>query len=144
MSYRIGSFNVRNLSFAAGKERLDHIADLIREFDIVALQEVLSEGKMLEGAQVDNPAGQQIAYENSLRYRLGDNWDMCWLDPRTESKWYPYIGKDSRGEGYAFLWRKNLLCHPYPILLDLYCSIVVYSRLFYLQIQCCFQVDEVL
>lgn len=107
MAYKIGSFNVRNLSFAAGKERLDHIANLIKEFDIVALQEVLSEGKMLEGAQVDNPAGQQIAYENSLRYRLGDNWDMCWLNPKTDSKWYPYLGNDSRGEGYAFLWRKD-------------------------------------
>ena len=107
MPYKIGSFNVRNLSFAAGKERLDNIANLIKEFDLVALQEVLSEGKMLEGAQVDNPAGQQIAYENSLRYRLGDNWDMCWLDPHTDSKWYPYLGNDSRGEGYAFLWRKD-------------------------------------
>lgn len=107
MAYKIGSFNVRNLSFAAGKERLDHIADLIKKFDVVALQEVLSEGKMLEGAQVDNPAGQQIAYENSLRFRLGDNWDMCWLNPKTDSKWYPYLGNDSRGEGYAFLWRKD-------------------------------------
>lgn len=106
MPYKIGSFNVRNLSFGAGKDRLDHIANLIKEFDIVALQEVLSEGKMLEGAQVDNPAGQQIAYENSFRFRLGDNWDMCWLDPHTDSKWYPYIGNDSRGEGYAFLWKK--------------------------------------
>ncbi len=107
MSYKIGSFNVRNLSFAAGKERLDYIADLIKEFDIVALQEVLSEGKMLEGAQVNNPAGQLTAYENSLRFRLGDNWDMCWLDPHTDSKWYPYLGNDSRGEGYAFLWKKD-------------------------------------
>ena len=107
MSYKIGSFNVRNLSFATGKERLDHIADLIKEFDIIALQEVLSAGKMLEGTQVDNPAGQQIAYENSLRFRLGENWDMCWLDPHSESKWYPYIGNDARGEGYAFLWRKD-------------------------------------
>ena len=107
MSYKIGSFNVRNLSFAAGKERLDHIADLIKEFDIVALQEVLSEGKMLEGVTVNNPAGQQIAYEHSLRFRLGEDWDMCWLDPHTDSKWYPYIGNDSRGEGYAFLWRTD-------------------------------------
>lgn len=108
MPYKIGSFNVRNLSWGSGASRdLDLIADLIKEFDIIALQEVLSEGKILEGPTLSDASGQAEAYEYSLRSRLGDNWDMCWLDPRTSSKWYPYIGNDARGEGYAFLWRKD-------------------------------------
>lgn len=108
MGYKIGSFNVRNLSWGAGARRdLDMIADIIREYDIIALQEVLSEGKILEGPSLKDPAGQAVAYEYSLRSRLGENWDMCWLNPETDSKWYPYIGKDSRGEGYAFLWRTD-------------------------------------
>ena len=108
MFYKIGSFNVRNLSFGAGASRdLDMMADLIKEFDIIALQEVLSEGKILEGPSIKEASGQAKAYENSLRSRLGNDWDMCWLDPQTDSKWYPYTGDDSRGEGYAFMWRSD-------------------------------------
>ena len=51
MGYKIGSFNLRNLGLAAmgsSNERdLKLIARIIRKekFDVVALQEVLSEGK---------------------------------------------------------------------------------------------------
>lgn len=107
MIYKIGSFNVRNLSWGNKGRDLDLIADIISRFDIIALQEVLSDGKILEGSSLKNPAGQAAAYEHSLKYRLGDNWDMCWLDPQTDSSWYPYLGEDKRGEGYAFLWRKD-------------------------------------
>lgn len=107
MKYKIGSFNVRNLSWGNKGRDLDFIASIIREYDIIALQEVLSEGKILEGPTISDPSGQVAAYERSLKYRLGDDWDMCWLDPKTKSKWYPYLGEDRRGEGYAFLWRKN-------------------------------------
>ena len=113
MSYKIGSFNVRNLSFGASTRRdLDMMADIIREFDIIALQEVLSEGKILQGPTPNDVSGQAKACEYSLKSRLGDNWDMCWLDPQTDSKWYPYIGDDSRGEGYAFMWRKDKFACP--------------------------------
>lgn len=107
MPYKIGSFNVKNLSWGNKGRDLDFIADIISEFDIIALQEVLSEGKILEGPTLKDPAGQAAAYEHSLKSRLGDDWDMCWLDPKTESTWYPYLGEDKRGEGYAFLWRKS-------------------------------------
>lgn len=99
MTYKVGSFNVRNLSFSSDKEKLDRIAEIIKKFDIVALQEVLSEGKMLE----------------NLKFRLGDIWecsDKYWLNPQTDSKWYPYLGKDMRGEGYVFLWRKDRFALP--------------------------------
>lgn len=52
MGYRIGSFNLHNLGFSAidkkeNKRNLRKIAEIIREekFDVVALQEILSEGK---------------------------------------------------------------------------------------------------
>ena len=50
MSIRIGSFNVKNLSLATGRD-IDRIAQIIKdnELDIVAMQEVLSEGKILTG-----------------------------------------------------------------------------------------------
>ena len=88
MSYKIGSFNVRNLSLGAAASRdLDMMASIIKEFDIIALQEVLSEGKILQGIGLHDVTGQAKAYEYSLKRRLGDNWDMCWLDPQTDSNW---------------------------------------------------------
>lgn len=107
MGYKIGSFNVKNLSWGAKSDKLDHIAAIIRQYDIIALQEVLSEGKILGGDSMGKVSGAAEAYQHSLMSRLGDNWDMCWLDPKTDSKWYPYMGNDARGEGYAFLWRKD-------------------------------------
>lgn len=108
MSYRIGSFNVRNLSLASGRD-LDRIARIIKEnkFDIVAMQEVLSEGKILTGTNSKRISGQVKAYDYSLKSRLGSNWDICWRDPKTRAKNYPFLGEDSRGEGYAFLWNNS-------------------------------------
>ncbi|HHW95444.1 MAG TPA: hypothetical protein GX736_05925 [Mogibacterium sp.] len=108
MSYKIGSFNVRNLSFVAGASRdLDTIADIIKEFDIIALQEVLSAGKILWGTDSEKPSVQAESYEYSLKSRLGNNWDMCWLDPQVKGKDYGNFNADQRGEGYSFLWRKD-------------------------------------
>lgn len=100
MSYRIGSFNVRNWSGSGYEDqivnqdapsvrKLNRIAEIIREerLDIVAFQEVLSEGKMLE----------------ALKRRLGGNWEACWDKP---GKNFPYRG-DKRNEGYGFLWRAD-------------------------------------
>lgn len=113
MSYRIGSFNVMNLSFAKRTKRnLDLLAEIISEYDIIAFQEVLSEGKLLKDL-TGKATGYAEAVENSLKSRLGnDEWDMEWLNPETNSKWYPYIGKDARGEGYAFMWRKKKFSCP--------------------------------
>lgn len=104
MRYNIASFNVRNLSADASKERLDNIAKIIKEnqLELVALQEVLSEGKILTGMNVKSVSGQAKAYEHSLKSRLGDDWAICWRDPGSWAKNYLY--DDARGEGYAFLW----------------------------------------
>ena len=104
MEYRIASFNVRNLSLGALNERLDNIAKIIKNnnLDIIAMQEVLSEGKILTGSNQKTVMGQVKAYEHSLKSRLGKDWAICWRDPGSWSKSYLY--DDSRGEGYAFIW----------------------------------------
>ena len=51
VKYKIGSINLKNLSKSTITKRdFEKIADIIRseEFDIVALQEILSEGYALE------------------------------------------------------------------------------------------------
>lgn len=99
MGYRIGSFNLRNLGLTAlgGKSERDLslIADIIRkeEFDVVALQEILSEGKAFTSS---NYAKRSILME------LGHDWDFRWANAETQLA-------DTRGEGYAFLWNKRRL-----------------------------------
>lgn len=113
MGYRIGSFNVKNLSFG-GKRDLDRIAHIIldNKLDIVAMQEVLSEGKILTGINGKSSVGAAKAYEYSLKRRLGENWGICWQYPQTSAKNYPFLGGDSRGEGYAFLWNTDKFSLP--------------------------------
>ena len=98
MSYRIGSFNLKNLGQTAmGKEHprdLAKIAEIIRkeDFDVVALQEVLSEGKAL--------SLEQDSVKRSILYELGTSeWDFAWAHAESET--------DPRSEGYAFLWKKK-------------------------------------
>lgn len=98
MSYRIGSFNLKNLGQTAlGKENsrdLQKIAEIIRkeDFDIVALQEVLSEGKVF--------SLEQDMLKRSILYELGTKeWGFAWAHAESEN--------DPRSEGYAFLWKKK-------------------------------------
>ena len=99
---RVASFNVRNLSLATKDEEsmrsrdFDKIASLVRDYDIVVLQEVLSP-HIVE----DISFASQRA---SLTRKLGLSWRGKWVDPKSSSKMYPFLGNDKRGEGYAFLW----------------------------------------
>lgn len=88
MTYKIGSFNVKNLSVNS-KRSFETIATIIQkeQLDIVALQEVLSNG----------------VGEKMLHF-LGNNWKFKWESPT------PYYGgdkADKRGEGYAYLWNSK-------------------------------------
>lgn len=109
MSYRIGSFNLKNLGQTAmGKEHprdLAKIAEIIRkeDFDVVALQEVLSEGKAL--------SLEQDSVKRSILYELGTSeWDFAWAHAESET--------DPRSEGYAFLWKKKRFRLPVAKLED--------------------------
>lgn len=98
MGYKIGSFNLRNLGLAAmgnGNSRnLRTIANIIRdeEFDVVALQEILSQGKAF--------ISEDYA-KKSILMELGADWDFSWADAGAEN--------DPRHEGFAFIWRKSRL-----------------------------------
>jgi endonuclease/exonuclease/phosphatase family protein len=108
MSYRIGSFNLKNLGQTAmGKEHprdLAKIAEIIRKenFDVVALQEVLSDGKAL--------SWEQDSLKRSILYELGTEWDFAWASAESEN--------DPRSEGYAFLWKKKRFRLPVAKLKD--------------------------
>lgn len=99
MTFKIGSFNMHNIGLAAlgddNSRDIEKIAGIIRDeqFDVVALQEVLSEGKAI---YYDKYAEKTILYE------LGPDWDFSWADAET-------AGIDKRHEGYAFVWNKRRL-----------------------------------
>ncbi len=99
MKYRIGSFNMKNFG-AYPKRDFERIAQIIRdeEMDVVAFQEILSEGK-----------GVRSLLEQAVKFELC-NWDFRWASPREStdfSKMAEMIVNDSRGEGYAYIWNKQ-------------------------------------
>lgn len=94
MAFKIGSFNMRNIGLTALDDNnardIEKIAQIIRgeEFDIVALQEVLNEGKAIYSEKYA---------EKTILWELGPDWDFKWADAET-------AGADRRHEGYAFVW----------------------------------------
>ncbi len=101
MGYKIGSFNLRNIGTKAlGKDdsrNLQLIAQIIKDegFDVVALQEVLS-----EGSAFNHPESEYI--KHSICMELGNQWGFKWAKAITQLN-------DKRNEGYAFLWNKSKL-----------------------------------
>ena len=108
MGYKIGSFNLKNIGLRAlGNESerdLKKIAEIIREekFDVVALQEVLSEGKAFISPHFA---------KKSIMMELGPDWDFQWANAETSLA-------DTRNEGYAFVWNKRRLRMSTTILPD--------------------------
>ena len=100
--YRIGSFNLRNLGVTSfsNERNLEKIAEIIKTLDVVALQEVLSEGKVF--TEDDLPS--KIVKNNILTYLGGPkHWGFSWA----------YSGDESnRHEGYAFVWNRDRLDFP--------------------------------
>lgn len=94
MKYKIGSFNLKNLSKSAITKRdFCKIADIIQseQFDVVAFQEILSEG---------------YALEYMVKFYL-PGWEIRCEIPRESTD--PLKSRDNRGEGYAFLWNTKRL-----------------------------------
>lgn len=92
MRFRFGSFNMFNMA-AYGEKNYQKIAEIIRQedFDVVAFQEILSEGKALEFYV--------------MKYL--PNYDFKWVDTTASSTFS--FSADQRGEGFAFAWKKNRL-----------------------------------
>lgn len=99
--YRIGSFNLHNIGTGAftNDRDLEKIANIIlsEKMDVVALQEVLSEGKIF--TKDDLPSS--VTKKNIITYLGGpEHWGFEWA----------FSGDESiRHEGYAFLWNKDRL-----------------------------------
>lgn len=99
MGYKIGSFNLRNIGLTAlgskNQRDLKKIAEIIHKekFDVVALQEILSEGKAFTSMKFA---------KKSIMMELGPDWDFQWANAETSLS-------DTRNEGYAFVWNKRRL-----------------------------------
>ena len=75
--YRIGSFNLHNIGISAftNSRNLEKIAEIISTFDVIALQEVLSEGKIFTSEDLPS----NIAKSNILSYLGGSkHWGFSW------------------------------------------------------------------
>ncbi len=110
MRIKIASFNINNLSLATNKN-LDRIAKIINDndIDLIAMQEVLAEGRAISGINVAN--GMKF----SLLRRLKGKWEMSWGAPIDRASNSSYLGNDKRGEGYAFLWKTDKFTFPKDI-----------------------------
>ncbi len=101
MSYKIGSFNLKNIGegalCGAHSRDMEKIQQIIEKegFDVIALQEILSEGK----AFTVHPNG----VEKSFLGQLGPRWKFRWASADSGAN------NDKRDEGYAFLWNSEKL-----------------------------------
>ncbi|MBN8643500.1 MAG: endonuclease/exonuclease/phosphatase family protein [Flavobacteriales bacterium] len=83
------SWNVENLGSSKSEENIEFIANTVKSYDIVALQEIVAGDG---GAQ----AVAQLADELN---RKGSKWDYTISDPTSSSAY--------KTERYAFLWKTN-------------------------------------
>lgn len=88
---KIASWNIRDLGRTKTIEDIYHIASILRDFDIVAIQEVVAK----------DPAGAQaVAKIVDELNRMGYKWDYRISDPTKSPSVY-------MSERYAFLWKTS-------------------------------------
>ena len=86
---RLASWNIRDLGRTKNSEEIYTIANTLRDFDIVAIQEVVAK----------DPAGAQaVAKIADELTRMGAKWDYKISDPTQSPSVY-------MSERYAFLWK---------------------------------------
>lgn len=83
------SWNIQDFGKTKNAEELDQIAEIVRDADIVALQEVVAG---LGGAQA-------VAHLSDILNRKGSKWDYVVSDPTKSPKYAT--------ERYAFLWKTS-------------------------------------
>ncbi|SRX54810.1 endonuclease/exonuclease/phosphatase family protein [Aequorivita sp. CIP111184] len=87
----LASWNIRDLGRTKNPEELKEIANILRNFDIVAIQEVVAK----------DPAGAQaVAKIADELNRMGSKWDYRISDPTRSPSVYI-------SERYAFLWKTS-------------------------------------
>lgn len=90
-SVSLCSWNLKNFGKSKTATEIEIIADLMKDFDILALQEVVA-----------GPGGAQaVAHLAEALNRKGSKWDYAVSSPTISS---PY-----RSERYAFLWKTSKL-----------------------------------
>ena len=99
-SISLASWNIRDLGGSKDDKEIYQIAQVLRDFDVVAIQEVVAK---------DPKGAQAVAKIVDALNRMGSKWDYRVSDP-TQS---PSVYKSER---YAFLWKTtkvNLVTRPY-------------------------------
>ena len=99
MEYKIGSFNMCRFGKNAKKD-FAKVAEIItnERLDVVAMQEIFSEGQ-----------GVKKLLSECINYELY-NWDFCFGSPKESAdyeKIRDMIEKQTRGEGYVYLWKRS-------------------------------------
>lgn len=87
----IVSWNIQDLGKSKNAEELHQIAQILRDFDIVALQEVVAK---------DPGGAQAVAKIADELNRMGSKWDYRISDPTKSPSAYS-------SERYAFLWKTS-------------------------------------
>lgn len=90
---KMASWNIQDLGRTKDDAEIYRMAQLLRHFDFVAIQEVVAK---------DPAGGQKVAAIVDELDRMGANWDYKLSDPTTSEE------PRSR-ERYAFLWKSNKL-----------------------------------
>lgn len=83
----ICSWNIENIGSSKSNENLEYIANTIKKFDVVAIQEVVP----------NNGGAQTVAKLADILNRKGAKWDYAISNPTTGSKY--------KTERYAYLWK---------------------------------------
>lgn len=76
------------------------MAMYLRDCDIIALQEVVAPDMV-------NASSHVGASQKSLIGNLGPQWRGDKINLEIRKKPFPFLGKDNRNEGYAFLWNSR-------------------------------------
>lgn len=86
---KLVSWNIRDMGKSKNTKEISYIADQLKKFDVVAIQEVVS----------GNGGAQSVARLAHELNRTGNKWDYSISDPTKSS---PYIS-----ERYAYLWKSS-------------------------------------
>lgn len=98
----IASWNIQHLGRSKSSETIYEIANILRDFDIVAIQEVVAK----------DPAGAQaVAKIVDELNRMGAKWDYQISDPTQSPSVYI-------SERYAFLWKNSKVTQVHRAFLD--------------------------
>lgn len=88
---KLCSWNVENIGKSKSDQDIEFMAKVLRDFDVVALQEVVA----------GYGGAQAVAKLADALNRKGSKWDYVVSDPTT--------GSSYKTERYAFLWKTNII-----------------------------------